>query len=114
YVNVSIPNSQFLHEVKQSLQGEILRNGGAVVRSPVGAAVIDLDVNVVQWPSRSRIPDGTGTALGLAGGTALVISRHAPLTAAAGFGLLAGAGILTDVVRALTPDTNTEIAWEAS
>ena len=114
YVASTTPPSQFLQEVAQSLKGEILAHGGAVARTPFGAAVIDLDVDVVRWPPRDRVPDGTGTLLGLAGGTAVVLANQAPLTPAAGFGLLAGAGILADVLRTMTPNTNTEIAWGAS
>jgi hypothetical protein len=80
YVNVVTPRSQFLYEVAQSLEAEILRHGGIVVRSPVGAAEIDLDVDVVQWPPRDRLPDGTFTAAGLAGGAAVVMGNQAPLT----------------------------------
>ncbi|HVC63001.1 MAG TPA: hypothetical protein VND19_21890 [Acetobacteraceae bacterium] len=114
YVKIVTPRSQFLYEVAQSLEAEILRHGGAVVQSPVGAAEIDLDVDVVQWPPRDRLPDGTFTAAGFASGGAVVMANEAPLTPAAGFGVLAGAGILADLLRTMTPDTNTEIAWGAS
>lgn len=113
YVHTETPNSQFLQEVAQSLQAEILAHGGAVARSPFGAAELDLDVDVVHWPRGVRVPDGAGTVAGLAGGTAVVLGNQAPLTPAAGFGLLAGAGILADLLRSMTPNTNTEIAWGA-
>lgn len=114
YVKASSTDSLFLHEVRQSLQGEILRRGGAVASSPRSAAVIDLDFSIVPWPPRYRAPDGTGTAAGLAGGAAVLLANQAPLTPAAGFGILAGVGILADIARSMIPNTNTELAWEAS
>jgi hypothetical protein len=44
----------------------------------------------------------------------VVLGNQAPLTPAAGFGLLAGAGIVADLLRTMTPNTNTEIAWGAA
>ena len=114
YIHVATARSQFLHEVAQSLKGEVLAHGGAVARTPFGAAEIDLDVDVVRWPPRDRVPDGTGTLTGLASGAAVVLANQSPLTPAAGFGLLAGAGILADVLRTMTPNTDTEIAWGAA
>ena len=76
--------------------------------------MITLDVDVVHWQPRHRLPDGLGTQLGLASGTAVVLANQAPLTPAAGFGLLAGAGVIGDLLRTMTPNTNTEIAWGAS
>ncbi|MEJ0016667.1 MAG: hypothetical protein WDN25_08885 [Acetobacteraceae bacterium] len=114
YIYVSNEKSPFLHEVAQSLKAEILRRGGAVARSPVGAAAINLDLSLVRWPPRRGPPTGAATAAGLAAGTALLLANQAPLTPAAGFGLLAGAGLLVDAALALTPNTDTEIAWEAS
>jgi hypothetical protein len=114
FINVLQPKSQFLHELAGSLTSEIVQRGGIVQHSPIGAQVVDLDVDLVQWAGRHRLPDGTLSAAGLAGGAAVVLGNQAPLTPAAGFGLLAGAGILADIVRTMTPTTNTEIAWGAS
>jgi hypothetical protein len=60
YIRVAIPTSPFLHEVRQSLQSEILYHGGSVAASPLdsGVAVIDLGVDVVQWPSAYSLHDG--------------------------------------------------------
>lgn len=113
YIQFSAQRPQFLHEVAESLEAEIVQHGGIVVRSPYGAAQINLDVDVVRWSPRNRLPDLTYTAAGLAGGTAVVLGNQPPLTPAAGFGLLAGAGILADLARTMTPHTHTEIAWGA-
>jgi hypothetical protein len=58
YVNVTGPASQFLHEARQSLQAEILRRGGSVSASPVGAATINLTSDLVYWPSAYGDHDG--------------------------------------------------------
>jgi len=113
YVDVTARQSQFLQEVAASLQAEIVRRGGTVVLAPYGAARLALDVDVVHWAPSHQPPDGTFTAAGLAGGAAVVLGNEPPLTPAAGFGLLAGAGILTDLARTMTPDTETEVAWGA-
>jgi hypothetical protein len=57
YINVMAQGSAFLEEVKHSLEFQLLRRDFVVVRSPVGATVINLDVNVVQWGSTAY---GTG------------------------------------------------------
>jgi hypothetical protein len=49
FVNLLAPNSMFLRETADELEGDILRRGGAVTRSPVGATVVSLDVDVVTW-----------------------------------------------------------------
>ncbi len=90
------------------------QHGGSIAATQPGAAVITLDVDVVHWQPGPRAPDGLGTELGLASGTAVVLANQAPLTPAAGFGLLAGAGVVSDLLRTMTPNTNTEIAWGAS
>lgn len=114
YIAVKTPHSQFLREVADSLKGDILARGGAVSSTPFKAAEIDLDVDVVKWPARHRAPDGVGTAAGLAGGTAVLAANADPITPAAGFGLLAGAGVVSDLLREMVPNTDTEVAWGAS
>ena len=114
YVRVARSDSQFLREVAESLNAEILSHGGAVSSVPGAGAELDLDVDVVRWSPRDAAPDGTGTIAGLAGGTAVLLANQPPLPPAAGFGILAGAGILADILRTMTPNTNTEIAWGAS
>lgn len=114
FIRVRTPHSKFLREVAESLKGDILARGGAVSSTPFGAAELDLDVDVVHWPARQQAPDGIGTVAGLAGGTGVLLANAAPITPAGGFGVLAGAGIASDLLRAMTPDTDTEIAWGAS
>jgi hypothetical protein len=58
YISVAIPSSKFLHEVRQSLQSEILWVGGAVASSEAGAIPIKLDADVVYWPSAVALHDG--------------------------------------------------------
>jgi hypothetical protein len=59
YIDVTIPSSQFQHEVRQSLQSEILQYGGSVVARPSHEALtLVLDANVVYWPSAYSLHDG--------------------------------------------------------
>jgi hypothetical protein len=58
YVNVAGPSSAFLHEARQSLQAEILRRGGRVSDTPIGAATINLTSDLVYWPSAYTHHDG--------------------------------------------------------
>jgi hypothetical protein len=113
YVRVAAPDSRFLHAVARDLQSEILHRGGTVTVSPVGAMVINLDVDVVRW-SGEHYPGGTGTIAGLAAGTGILLANAAPLTPAAGFGIVSGAGIVSDLLAATTPHTNVEAVWQAS
>jgi hypothetical protein len=110
---VNAPDSLFLHEVHEALQSEILHRGGTVKLSPVGAMLINLDVDVVRWRGH-RYPGGLATLAGLAAGTGFLLAGNAPLTPAAAFGAVAGAGIATDAILALTPQTNVEAVWQAS
>lgn len=48
YLYLQQPDSTFLRQVSNRLEYELLRVGAAVVRSPVGATVINLDVDVVR------------------------------------------------------------------
>jgi hypothetical protein len=47
FLYVQQPDSTFLAQVRDELECELLWSGAAVVRSPVGATVINLDVDVV-------------------------------------------------------------------
>jgi hypothetical protein len=76
--------------------------------------VVNLDIDVVQWGARERVPGGWATVAGLAAGTAILLNDAAPLSPAAGFGLAVGTGLVTDAALALTPQTNTEVVWNAS
>lgn len=57
-ISVAIPSSKFLHEVRQSLQSEILWYGGTVASSEAGAIPIFLDADLVYWPSAVALHDG--------------------------------------------------------
>ncbi len=113
YINLVAPDSPFLHEVRQELQSEILHRGGTVTISPVGAMVINLDVDVVRW-SGHRTPGGLATVAGLAAGTGILLANAGPLSPAAGFGIATGAGLAADLLAAATPHTNVEAVWQAS
>ncbi len=69
YINVRAPGSAFLDEVRQRLEFEFLRRNFAVVGSPIGATVINLDVDTVHWAS-SIYPAGeiTGVSTSVAPG----------------------------------------------
>jgi hypothetical protein len=58
YITVGIRSSKFLHEVRQSLQSEILLCGGTVASSERDAIPIHLDADVVYWPSAVALHDG--------------------------------------------------------
>lgn len=58
YIAVATPSPPFLHEVRQSLQSDILYRGGTVAQSPFGAQVIDLNADVVQFRSALWRHDG--------------------------------------------------------
>lgn len=113
YISLSAPDSLFLHEVRSALQSEILHRGGTVKLSPAGAMLINLDVDIVRWGGR-RYPGGLATLAGLAAGAGFLLAGNGPLTPAAAFGVAAGAGIATDAILALTPQTNVEAVWQAS
>jgi len=53
YLFVQQPGSTFLEEVRNTMEYELLKRGLVVVRSPVGATVINLDIDVIHWSSMS-------------------------------------------------------------
>jgi hypothetical protein len=57
YINVVAQGSTFLEEVRQSIEHELLFRNLPVARSPDGATVINLDVDVVQWGTAAAGPD---------------------------------------------------------
>lgn len=114
YIALSAPDSPFLHEVQAELQSEILHRGGIVTTSPVGAMIINLDVDVLRWGGPHRYPGGLLTVGGLAAGTGILLANAAPLSPAAGFGVAAGAGLAADLLVAATPRTNVEAVWQAT
>ncbi len=113
YINIVAPDSAFLHEVAAQLQSKILHRGGTITVSPVGATVINLDVDVIRW-SGHRFPGGGGTIAGLAAGTGVLLANGGPLSSAEGFGIATGVGMAADLVAAITPRTNVEAVWQAS
>jgi hypothetical protein len=113
YIDLDAPDSAFLREVRQALRNEILHRGGTVTVSPVGAVVINLDVDVVRWNGH-RTPGGRGTITGLTAGTGILLANAGPLSPAAGFGIATGAGMAADLLAAVTPRTNVEAVWQAS
>jgi hypothetical protein len=62
FVEVLAPNSMFLREAADELQGDILRRGGMIANSPVHATVVSLDVDVVRW-ARDDFPSNTEAVL---------------------------------------------------
>jgi hypothetical protein len=49
YINVMSAGSTFLEELKQSIEWQLLDRDLTVSRTPVGATVINLDIDVVKW-----------------------------------------------------------------
>ncbi len=49
YINVMSPGSTFLEELKQSIEWQLLDRDLTISRTPVGATVINLDIDVVKW-----------------------------------------------------------------
>jgi len=114
YINLSAPDSPFLHQVREALRGDILASGGTVALSPVGAMVVNLDVDVLRWGGPHRPAGGANTILGLAAGTGILLANAAPISPAGGFGIAAGTGLALDALYALSPHTNVEAVWQAS
>jgi hypothetical protein len=49
YINVMSAGSTFLEELKQSIEWQLLDRDLPISRTPVGATVINLDIDVVKW-----------------------------------------------------------------
>jgi hypothetical protein len=49
YINVMSAGSTFLEELKQSIEWQLLDRDLTISRSPAGATVINLDIDVVKW-----------------------------------------------------------------
>jgi hypothetical protein len=60
YINVMAQGSAFLDHVKQSLEWDLLDQDFTISRTPVGATVINLDINVVNWGSSIYAPGARG------------------------------------------------------
>jgi hypothetical protein len=118
FVRVRAQGSAFVHEVAIELQADILSRGGTVSRTPVGATVVNLDVDFVTWSPRDKPPGLVGTTAGIASIPGAVIGASVPMsrwTAAdtAAFSAV-GLGVAADTIIALTPTSNAEAIWDAS
>jgi hypothetical protein len=118
FVRVQAPDSAFIREVADELEGDIMRRGGIVARTPAGATVVNLDVNFVRWGPRDKPPGLLGTAAGVLAVPGIVIAASTPMSTwaaadAASFAAV-GIGVLADGIIALTPTMNAEAVWEAT
>jgi len=118
FVYVQAPDSAFVRQVANELEGDILRRGGAIARTPAGATVVNLNVNFVSWGPRDKSPGLLGTTASALTIPAIVVGDSLPLSkwaaaAAAGAGLI-GVGVLADTIIAVTPTMNAEAVWEAT
>ena len=113
YVNVMQPGSTFLVEMKEAVEEELMRHNVPVARSPQGATVLNLDVDVVHWGSVAY-PGGLLTVAGAAGAVAIGMASSAPISVPAAAFTSLGAGTAADFGLALWPSSRTEIVWRAS
>lgn len=114
YVHVMAQGSTFLEEVRQAIEQDLMKRGVSIARSPAGATVINLDIDVVHWGAEHPYPGGALTAAGLAGAVGAGLSAATPLGAAGGAIVAVGAGLVADVGIAAYPMTDTEAVWHAS
>jgi len=118
FVRLQAPDSAFVRGVADELESEILQRGGIVARTPFGATVVNLDVNVIRWGPRDKPPGLLGTTAAVWSIPGIVIGASLPMetwTAADAFAATAvGVGVLSDLVLALTPTMNAEAVWEAT
>jgi hypothetical protein len=118
FVRVQAPDSAFVRGVADELEAEILERGGIVARTPFGATVVNLDVNVIRWGPRDKPPGLLGTTAAVWSIPGIVIGASLPMetwTAADAFAATAvGVGVLSDLILALTPTMNAEAVWEAT
>jgi hypothetical protein len=118
FVRVQAPDSAFVREVANELEGDILRRGGVIARTPAGATVVNLDVNFVRWGPRDKPPGLLGTTASVLAIPGIVMAASAPMSPwtwadAAAFTAV-GVGVLSDAAIALTPTMNAEAVWEAT
>jgi hypothetical protein len=118
FIRVQAPDSAFIEEVADELAADVLRWGGIVARTPGGATVVNLDVNVVRWGPRDKPPGLLGTVTAILTTPAIVIDASVPMStwtaADAAAATAAGLGVLADGIIALTPTMNAEAVWEAT
>jgi hypothetical protein len=118
FVRVQAPDSAFVRDVAAELEGDILRSGGMVARSPTGATVVNLDVDFVRWGPRDKPPGLVGTKAAMLSIPAIVVAASLPMSTwvaadAAAFTAL-GMGAFIDADIALTPTMNAEAIWQAT
>jgi hypothetical protein len=118
FVKPLAQDSAFVRLVAGELEGDVLRSGGAVARTPYGATVVNLDVDFVRWSPRDKPPGLLGTTAAIAAIPGIVIGASAPMSTwtaadAASFAAL-GYGLFADAVLAMTPLTNAEAVWTAT
>ena len=63
FVGVSDASSIFLREAADTLEGEILRRGGSIARSPNDATVVSLKADLVRWTPGDLFPSNTEAVL---------------------------------------------------
>jgi hypothetical protein len=114
YINVLAQGSTFLEEVRQSMEKELLYRGLPIARTPIGATVINLDVDYVQWGAGATYPGGVLTALGIGGLVGTAIAAGGSPSATAAGGIAAGAAAAADIGLAIVPQSRTELVWRAS
>ncbi len=114
FVNVTAQGSTFLEVIRQSLERELLLRNLQIARSPIGATVINVGVDVVHWGSGVSYPGGILTAAGLAGVVGTGIASAGPLTAMGWAVVGAGAATAADVGISMVPDSRTEVVWRVS
>ena len=107
-----------MRDVAAELEGDILRSGGVVARSPAGATVVNLDVDFVRWGPRDKPPGLVGTEAAVLSIPGIVVAASVPMSTwvaadAAAFTAL-GVGAFIDAAIALTPTMNAEAIWQAT
>ena len=118
FIHVQALGSAFAQQVATELRADILARGAIVARNPVGATVINLDVDFVKWSPRDKPPGLTGSVAAVEGISGVVVAASLPMStwtaADAAASGAAGFGILSDALIALTPLSNSEAVWKAS
>jgi hypothetical protein len=57
FVFVQRPGSAFLEDARDMMEHALIRHGAAVARSPVGATVINIDLDVIHWGALEPVSD---------------------------------------------------------
>jgi hypothetical protein len=118
FIHQQAPDSAFVQQIAARLESDLLDTGVDVAKTPIGATVVNLDVNFVRWGPRDKPPGLVGTLAAVAAIPGIVIGASQPMSTwvaadAASFTAL-GMGALLDLVVAATPTMNAEAVWEAS